>query len=145
MKRPSVEVGALRSTLPRASFHGIRAKRWAVAVDAVPEFLPNLEVRQSFRFDVHRLTRSWVPPPIGAVFADSKAAEATDLDALAALKGIAHGAEDLIHDRIGTADRQLHLRGDGLDEGGLGLGHAPAVYPKVARGRMRGRHAHAAL
>src|SRR5262249_34878398 len=70
-------------------------------VDAFLELLADLEEGQALRLDGHGRAGAGVAAFVGAVGADLEAAEAPDLDALAAAQGGFHRIEDDVHEELG--------------------------------------------
>lgn len=61
------------------------------ACQIFPQFLPHLEIRQLFGFHVNRYAGLRVAPGVRLVFANSKTAEAADLDPATFTKCFGHG------------------------------------------------------
>src|SRR5512137_2908275 len=90
-------------------------------VDQLPQLFARLEVGNLLGRDHHALAGLGVAPGAAPPLADAEAAEAPQLDLVAALQGLEDGGEDGVDDDFGVLAGQGGLPPDLVDK--LGLGH----------------------
>src|SRR5262249_21630124 len=116
--------------------------RPGLAVDAQPELLPDLEERNAFRMHGHERAGLRVAALAGLAVLHDEAAEAANLDALAAHESLGEALENLVHDhfRVTTreAGEELHHLVDqiALRHGGLSPLAPAGPEPVVDRQRV---------
>jgi hypothetical protein len=94
-------------------------------VDARPQLLADLKKRQPLGRHMDGVAGPWVAPLVALVLPDSEAAEAADLDAVAAPQRVDHRVEDGRDHQLGPALGQLRRVGHTFDEFRFGHGRLP--------------------
>src|SRR5438876_3554622 len=86
-----------------------------LAVDAEPELLPHLEERHPLGVHGDQRARLGIPPLARLAVLHDEAAEAADLDPLAARERLAHAVEDRVDHHLGVAAREAREELQHLD------------------------------
>src|ERR1041384_2080486 len=130
-RKPAAEASGLRGLGGGASGRGRGLLGVRLAVEERLELLAHLEVRDLRGRDVHLLARLGIAALAGRPVAEAEAAEAADLDLLAALQSVDDAAQRRLDDDPGLDLRDVELLGDDVDQvrlghgvpGGGGIGH----------------------
>ena len=124
----------------RAAARTVAGSARRLGVDRFAQGLARLEVRHQLLGDHHLLAAARVAPDAGRSAVDGEAAEAADLDAVAARQRVRHGVEDGLDGELGVALRELREAfGEMGDEVGAGhglswsLGSRPPARGALAR------------